>query len=541
MQLRLCILIFTNIILMSHTYAQERISAGFVSSASPEATEIGVAILEQGGNAYDAAIAVSLALGASEPAGSGIFGQTVMLVQPADGDAFVIHGTTLSPSNIPENVTREQLVGGRTASTVPSTLKVLDFTLRNYGSGNFNWKELVTPAADLYESGFIVGPFRHRAFSYYGMGLKGQKEAADIFIKKDGTAYQIGERFNQPVMAKTMYRIAEKGADEFYKGDMAHEIAADMAENGGWITYNDLANFRDPEIVPALKSDYRGYEILSLPPPFGGWVMMQILNVLEKSTPDPVTSDNADRKIALLNAMRLGHGTRANDPVPGFHEYDDDVNIKISDEEAARLLSHFESENGGGETTHFSVVDGDGTAIAVTQSIDNYFGALVVHPTLGFLYNNYMQSFRLTDDGSPYVLKTNEMPLSSMTGTIVRKDGETKLILGSPASARIISAVAQVTSYWIDVEADIKKAVDAFRVHVVPENRAYVEGPTISSELLKAMAKYGYSLRRPAYGVSDSQYDPYFGGVHAIASENGNWTGAADPRRDGLAKAAWKK
>lgn len=540
MQLRLCILIFTNIILMSHTFAQEKKPAGFVSSASPEATEIGVTILEKGGNAYDAAIAVSLALGASEPAGSGIFGQTVMLVQPANGDAFVIHGTTLSPSNIPENVTREQLVGGRTASTVPSTLKVLDFTLRNYGSGNFNWQELVTPAADLYESGFIVGPFRHLAFSYYGMGLKGQKEAADIFIKKDGTAYQIGERFNQPIMAKTMRRIAEKGADEFYKGDMAREIAADMDENGGWITYDDLANFRDPEIVPALKSDYRGYEILSLPPPFGGWVMMQILNILEKSTPDPIAYDNADRKIALLNAMRLGHGTRANDPVPGFHDYDDDINIKISDEEAARLLSHFKSQNGGGETTHFSVVDGDGTAIAVTQSIDNYFGALVVHPTLGFLYNNYMQSFRLTDDGSPYVLKTNEMPLSSMTGTIVRKDGNTKLVLGSPASARIISAVAQVTSYWIDVESDIKKAVDAYRVHVVPESRAYVEGPTITSELLKAMAKYGYSLRRPAYGVSDSQYDPYFGGVHAIALENGTWTGAADPRRDGLAKAAWK-
>jgi len=151
-----------------------------------------------------------------------------------------------------------------------------------------------------------------------------------------------------------------------------------------------------------------------------------------------------------------------------------------------------------------------------------------------------MQSFRLEDDGSPYVLKTNEMPLSSMTGTIVRKDGETKMVLGSPASARIISAVAQVTSYWIDVEQNIDDAVGAYRVHVVPDDRAYIEGPIISNDLLIGMASNGFALGRPAYGVSDSQYDPYFGGVHALTNEDGKWVGAADPRRDGTVKAAWK-
>tara|TARA_R110002095_G_scaffold179892_1_gene157397 strand:+ start:3486 stop:5108 length:1623 start_codon:yes stop_codon:yes gene_type:complete len=524
---------------VSQAHAQDKQFAGYVTSASPEATDVGVNILERGGNAYDAAVAVSLALGPSEPAGSGVFGQTVMLVQPKDGDPFVINGTTLSPANIPKNVTRDQLVGGRTASTIPSNLKVLSFTHKNYGSGNLSWEDLVMPAVGLYKNGFEVGPFRYRAFSHYGLGLKQQKEAAEIFMKPDGSTYQIGETFKQPIMAKTLARIAKKGADEFYKGDMAREIADDMAKNGGWITYDDLANFPDPKIVPAIKSDYRGYELLSLPPPFGGWIMMQILNVLEASAPQAISSDDSARRIALLNAMRLGHGTRVNDPVPSFYDYDEDISIKLSKEEAARMLEQFKSGKGG-ETTHFSVVDGEGNVIAVTQSIDNYFGALVAHPTLGFLYNNYMQSFRLNDDGSPYVLKASEMPLSSMAGTIVKRDGKPMMVLGSPASARIISAVAQVASYWIDVEPDIEKAVNAYRVHVVPDDRAYIEGPDISNELLQGMAQYGYRLRRPAYGVSNSQYDPYFGGVHALAVENGQWRGAADPRRDGTAKAAWK-
>lgn len=518
--------------------AQDKKFAGYVASASPEATDVGVEILEHGGNAFDAAVAVALALGASEPAGSGVFGQTVMLVQPKDGEPFVIQGSTLSPAKIPKNVTRDQLVGGRTASTIPSNLKVLSFVHKNYGSGTLNWEELVNPAVDLYKNGFVVGPFRYKAFSHYGVGLKGQKEAADIFLKSDGSAYQVGEIFCQPVMAKTLGKIAKLGADEFYKGDMAKAIAKDMADNGGWITYADLANFPDPKIIPAIKSTYRGYEMVSLPPPFGGWVMLQIMNILEKSNADEINEDGAERRIALLNAMRLGHSTRKYDPVPGFYDYDDNISIKLSKAEASRMIDQYKKQMGG-ETTHFSVVDGQGNAIAVTQSIDNYFGSLTVHPKLGFLYNNYMQSFRLQDDGSPYVLKENEMPLSSMTGTIIKKDGEPIMVLGSPASARIISAVAQVSSYWIDVEPDIKKAVDAYRVHVVPDGNAYIEGPIVDRALLKKMAEYDYSLNRPAYGVSDSQYDPYFGGVHALAKQNGKWTGAADPRRDGTAKAAW--
>ncbi|WP_321392575.1 gamma-glutamyltransferase family protein [Emcibacter sp.] len=536
------VIVSINLLFVSACTADEQKQfAGAVSSASPEATAAGIEILEKGGNAIDAAIAVSLALGVSEPAGSGIGGQTVMLVHPGKGGKpFVIHGTTWSPRHLPENITKEQLQYGRTASSVPSTPKVLDLAFHKYGSGEVEWKELVAPAVHLARDGFTVGPFRQKAFRFYGDGLKKQETAREIFTKPDGTAYQVGEVVRQKKLAKMLERIAKVGAEDFYTGQIAKGIARDMKENGGWITEEDLAKFPEPRIVEPLISSYRGHDVASLPPPFGGWVMIQILNILEQMEPANLDQDDEQRRLGLMDAMKLAHGSRKNDPVQSFTDYADDINRKISKEEAAKLLAAWRDQTGG-ETTHFSVVDGNGMAVAVTQSIDSYFGSKVAHPEYGFLYNNYMQGFRLKDDGSPYVLKPFEMPYSSMSATILSRNGEAELVLGSPGSARIISAVAQVASHWVDVNAGVEAAVGAFRVHVIPDNKAYVEGPEIGTELLRGMAKRGFVLKRPKYGVSDSQYDPYFGGVHALALENNQWTGAADPRRDGLVGIAWKQ
>lgn len=504
---------------------------GVVVSATPDATQLGLDVLQKGGNAIDAAVAVSLGLAVSEPAGSGIAGQTVMIVKPPDGDTFVIHGTTWSPAKLPDTVDKAQLRYGHTASSVPSTLKVLNLAHQQFGSGKLSWAELVLPAARLAREGFVVGPFRARAFRRYAEDLARQESAARIFLKH-GRSYQAGELFRQPRLARTLRRIANDGAKDFYTGEIAAAIAADMKANGGWITGEDLMQFPSPRIVEPLRTAYRGFEVESLPPPFGGWVMLQILNLLEQIPKEALSQDDSRRRLRLLDAMSIAHGTRRSDPVPGFTNYAEDVTKKISKEEATRLWRQYQNGSGG-ETTHFSIVDAEGWVVAATQSIDSYFGAKVVHPKLGFLYNNYMQGFRLEEDDSPYVLREREMVLSSMTGTIVSRQGEPVLVLGSPGSARIISAVAQVTSYWIDVEQDIMAAVGAYRVHGYPERRAYVEGRTLDNLLLTGLAKRGYQLHRPAYGVSDSQLDPYFGGVHAIARQEGVWVGAADPRRDG--------
>lgn len=509
--------------------------AGVVSSATPEATAAGAAILRAGGNAVDAAVAVSLALTVTEPAGSGLAGQTVMLIKPAGKPAFVIQGTTWSPARIPENATRDQLRYGRSASSVPSTLKVLDLAHRRFGSGKLSWSELVEPAIGFAEDGFVVGPFRHRAFRNSAADLQRQDAAARIFLEEGGFVYQTGERFAQPLLGATLRRIAERGAQTFYTGAMAREIVADMTANGGWITAEDLAGFPEPGVVPALRGTYRGHEVETLPPPFAGWVVLQILNVLELADPERLDLDDDERRMILLDALRIGHGSRRASPITDYVEYEEAVRERTSKAAAERML-----RAEGGETTHFSVVDGAGTAVAVTQSIDSYFGARVVHPTLGFLYNNYMQGFQVENPEAPYYLTGSEMPLSSMSATIVSAGGGVELALGSPGSARIISAVAQVASHWIDVNEGIEEAVRAYRVHVVPEDRAYVEGGEISAALLGALARRGLRLMRPTYGVSDSQLDPYFGGVHAVAREGNGWTGAADPRRDGAVEVVWR-
>lgn len=504
--------------------AEEKVFAGIVSSASPEATAAGVAVLEAGGNAVDAAVAVSLALGVTEPAGSGIAGQTTMIVKRPGDKALVVQGTTWSPRQIPDEVSSAQLSYGRTASTVPSTLRVLDKAQREFGSGKVSWAAAVQPAIDYAEDGFVVGPFRYRSFHNYADALKGDVTAAAIFVREDGSAYQAGDRFHQPVLAQTLRRIAAKGAMDFYNGEIAELIAADMQANGGWITTSDLREFPEPQIVDALRRNYRGHTVETLPPPFGGWVVLRILAELEQVDSAVLSNDDGERRLALIDALRTGHAVRRATPITDYKNYAGDVERRIE----------------SGETTHFSVVDGDGLAVAVTQSIDSYFGAKVAHPTLGFLYNNYMQGFQVDDPEAPYYLTEFEMPLSSMSATIVSNDGVPKLVLGSPGSARIISAVAQVTSHWIDIGSGVVDAVDAWRVHVVPDDKAYVEGPAVPTGLLAGLASRGMQLSRPAYGVSDSHLDPYFGGVHALAFESGAWTGAADPRRDGTVAIAWR-
>lgn len=515
--------------------------AGVVSSASPEATAAGVAILEQGGNAMDAAVAVSLALGVSEPAGSGIAGQTVMLVHPGPGQApFVIHGTSWSPRHIPDGVTRDQLRLGHTASTVPSTPRVLDFAHRNYGSGSLEWAQLVQPAINLAENGFLVGPFRERAFRFYGSVLREQPEAASIFIRSDGKDFQVGDRLVQPKTAKMLRRIAKYGVEDFYTGDIADSIVSDMVTNGGWISHNDLAEFPDPAIVQPLVGNYRGFEVATLPPPFGGWVALQILNILQSSHPDGLPGEEDAFDLAMLDALYLAHRSRRDEPESNYYDYHDEIAEKISMAQAEQLLAAYRREIGG-ETTHFSVVDSSGMAVAVTQSIDSYFGAGVANPDFGFLYNNYMQGFTLNDDDSPFALREFEMPYSSMAGMVLSRNGQPELVLGSPGSARIISAVTQVVARWAEGNVDIVAAVDAPRVHAVAGRAAYIERTELSVPMLQGLAERRMILRRPQFGVADGFYDPYFGGVHAVAREKDGWRGAADPRRDGTVGIAYRK
>ncbi len=187
---------------------------------------------------------------------------------------------------------------------------------------------------------------------------------------------------------------------------------------------------------------------------------------------------------------------------------------------------------GDGHTTHFSVVDGDGLVVSVTQSINYAFGAKVAHGSLGFLYNDYMREYELGRPDHPFALRAGAMPYSSMSPTIVVRDGKPVLGLGSPGSARIISAVVQVAELWMDGYADVERAVAMPRLHVVPDSGLHVEDPADADRWGDRFVSEGFVLLRRDDAAGD--LDAYFGGVHAVAFERGTWTGAADPRRDGV-------
>lgn len=501
---------------------------GVVSSASPEATAAGVEILEAGGNAIDAAVAVQFALAVTEPAMSGLGGGTQIILMKPGEEPVVINGTTRAPAALPDMPTKAQLTTGRTAATIPSTVKVFDFAWREYGSGDLAWPRLLQSSIRYAEDGFVVGRFRAAVYRRHEQDLRKNAVAAALFLSDGKYAPREGELVKMPVLAQTLRRLAEKGGEDFYTGGVAADIAADMQANGGWITADDLATFPAPKVQRPLHAVYRGHDVYTINPPAGGWVVLQALNILERTKPSALAQENDARALALVRALYRAHSSRARGPVRDFDNYGAEVAPLISDETAAAL-----AKSKGGETTHFSIVDRDGMAVAVTTSIDSYFGSREVSPKLGFFYNNYMQAFDAENPDDAFALRPGGYPLSSMSATIVTRDGVAVLAVGSPGSARIISAVTQVISHFIDVGAGIGAAVEAPRVHAVASGAVMAEQERLSPEFLSGLAKDGLALVRPDADLSQNERNAYFGGVHAIGREALGWRGAADPRRDG--------
>lgn len=517
-------------ILVSGPIAQARLPAGAVAAASPEASEAGAEILRLGGNAIDAAVAVSLVLGVTEPAGSGIGGQTSMIMMRPGGHPLVLNGTSFAPAATPRDAARARLLGGHTASTVPSTLRTLEHAWRHHGSGQVSWAQLVEPAIRYAERGYVLGPFRYRSLLRSAQELRANPATRMLYLAGDGDLPQLGDTIRQPALARTLRRIAEFGAEDFYSGQIARQIADDMAAHGGWITLADLRALPPPLEMQPVSTTYRGFAVHSLPPPAGGWVVQRALNILSHVEGQHIASVGTSRSLWLIDALRAAHEARRRSPLNSVAGNEEEF-AEATSEHAAR--SDFERLSRGGETTHFSVVDADGFMVAATQSLNSYFGARAASEELGFLYNDYMRELETGQADHPFALRPGAAPYSSMSATIVARDEVPVMAVGSPGSARIISAVTQVVQFWIDVAPDVGTAVAAFRVHVVPPEQAYVEGPELAPEMLSGLSRRGLTLQRPAFGLADGQLDPYFGGVHAVAIEQGAVRGAADPRRDG--------
>ncbi len=237
------------------------------------------------------------------------------------------------------------------------------------------------------------------------------------------------------------------------------------------VTYDDLANLPPPREQPPLHGTYRGTDLYTLPPPCGGWVVLQVLNLLERAAPITLAPGTSGRDEVVMRALLTAHGYRQAHPVVDMVNHEAETAQRISKELAAQL-----DTKESGETTHLSIVDRDGMAVAVTTSINTYFGAWVAAKDLGFFYNDCMKEFEIGKPNHPFALRAGAMPYSSMSATIAARDGRPILAIGSPGSARIISAVAQVTQRWLDGQS-LPDAVAAPRLHVVPPSRGYIEDP----------------------------------------------------------------
>lgn len=325
----------------------------------------------------------------------------------------------------------------------------------------------------------------------------------------------------------------EYGSEVFYRGEIADLIERDMIDNGGWIRKPDLARVSDPVPVNPVSAGYRAYRVYSFPPPAGGWVMMQTLKLYEEQRREGWDIE-AERQ-AMTRSIFLAQRDRRERPVEDFDDYGDFLERKLSEEYVAALLEQSHStgnsgrESNGGETTHFSLIDADGFAISATTSINAYYGVRVAAPELGFLYNSYMDDFIFGDPAHPYAIAPGKPAYSSMSPSIVTRDGETVLVLGSPGSARIISAVAQVIAAFAENAASLDVLLAAPRIHVTGGGSLYLENP----DWLPIIESVGIEYSLPSTDLMINGLNAYFGGVHAVGRLRGEWQAAADPRRDG--------
>lgn len=508
-----------------------------VASATPEATEAGNIIFEKGGNAVDAAVAVAFTLGVTEPAMSGLGGRTMLLLSVPNEAPMAIGGHTLTPSFVEKDITRDELSYYKQV-TIPSQVKVLHYTWKKYGSGKLKWEDVLAPAIAIAESGFSVGPHRHHVFKRWEDRIKSSPyHNKELLI--DGEIPAIGDVVAQPTLARTLKRLATEGGEDFYTGKIAREIAKDFQEHGGWIAYEDLANFPDPKEQKAIQTTYRGYDVYSFVPPSGGWQVLQVLNLLEQYDPEVMKENSLQRKEGVIEALNLSHNNRLDDAISDYSNYENEVAQKISKAYAKNLLKNnkrYKNKIGAdsgtheGETTHFSVVDKNGVAVSVTSSVGAYFGSLTSTKSLGFFYNSYVRS--LLGFGLGKSLEPNTLVPSSMSPSLVRKDGKNVLVIGTPGSKRIVSTIAQLIQYWVDSDDSIKDIITYPRIHAI-QDRVYLEDEQLESEWLKKLRGKGYKIAFPDYDLTIQGRNAYFGGVHAVEFKNGKWQAAADPRRDG--------
>ncbi len=494
---------------------------GAVVTAEPHATAVGLSVLANGGNAVDAAVAVALTLAVTHPQAGNLGGGGFMLIRFADGRAAAIDFRERAPLSAHKDlyvrpdgtVDEDRIQHGATAAGVPGSPAGLCLALSRYGSRPL--AELAKPAIALARHGFVVDHFLARALRAASGDLARFASTKDVFFR-DGETVPQGFLLQQPDLAGTLERLAEHGHAGFYEGETAERIAAYMQARGAYVTAEDLRSYAAAERDP-LRGSYRGREVLAMPPPSsGGVALLQMLNLLEPFDLSAMGFGSAQGLHLLTEAMRRAYADRARwlgDPdfvnVPTAGLISKDYATKLA--AGMRLDKRSEVEPGlppGGtesdDTTHFSIVDAAGNAVACTTTINSTFGSGDVVAGCGFLLNNEMDDFVAKPGvpnqfgllgGKQNAIAPQKRMLSSMTPTIVTKGGKLELVLGAPGGGRIINAVLQVVSNVVDHDMGLESAVRAPRIHHQwrPDEIFYEEF-ALPPEVREGLAQRGHAL-----------------------------------------------
>lgn len=517
---------------------------GMVATAFPEATMAGVQILKKGGNAIDAACAAALALGVCEPQASGIGGQTMILMHNGK-KTLAIDGSSRAPSLAHVNaVYKEDRAKGYRATTVPSTLATLGYVHRHYGE--LSWSEVVAPAIEIAQGGYRISALQS---SLQQKTLKDfdaveSRSGSDYFLK-DGQPYNEGDLFVQKDLANLLKIISDNGVEAFYSNKIAKRIDADMRENGGLLRYDDLAFIPWPIERKPLSRRFREYRIYTMPPSGAGRTLLFSLAMLNRLPVKRFHKDPQRKAHLLVEIFRQALLERSDRPFDSnFYPQISATEKLISSKFAVQCIRKIAKsidpfipikesfDESSGETTHLSVIDKQGNAVSLTQSIERVYGSKAAAQGLGFLYNNYLMDFEYKQADHPFYLRPNASPWSTVAPSLVFYQDKIWMAVGSPGSERSITAIVQFLLNTIDQGMNIDEAMREPRIHCSLGGKISLEEerfPFHIVEFLKSK-KYRIDSREP--------YSFYMGAIHAAIKKHDDtgFQGVAEVRRDGLAK-----
>lgn len=536
---------------------------GMVVSTSSYASKVGVDILKQGGNAIDAAVAVGFALAVTYPSAGNLGGGGFMVIHLSDGKNIAIDFREKAPLSAHRDMylnesgefVPELSMYGATSAGVPGSVAGLIYALEKYGT--LSLSEVIQPAINLAKKGFQLEQ-RDSIYFSNAIPLFSKYPSSEKVFTKNGLPYSTGELFIQPDLAWTLEQIKENGREGFYKGRVAQLLVEQVKSLGGYITLEDLEKYQPVERIP-ITGNYRGYEIVSMPPPSsGGIALVEMLNILENFNLSETVYASSEYFHILLESMKYAYADRT------YHLGDSDfypvpTEQLISKEYAKTIFDRIEKEKNKAapsqkirsmdaeqvyestETTHYSVYDSYGNAVSTTTTINSSFGSGIVVDGAGFLLNNEMDDFSAkpgemnqfgllgTEANS---IQPEKRMLSSMTPTIILQDEKPFIIIGSPGGSQIITTVLQVILNCIDFDMNIREAIEAPRIHHqwMPDSIFY-EKNTLSPEVRQQLTEMGYHF------YDDGAEFRKIGIAEGIMIDQKNKIiyGASDPRGGGLA------